>query len=193
MTKAVVLGSDADRGQRMLIPHMVDRLASTSPDRVFGMWPVASASYEAGYQSVTYAELGNMVNGLAWWLVENLGPGQDGQALAYVGPNDVRIPALVLAAIKAGCVVSKMKPKKIAHIAGIVELTNSCGPAISDVATEQRRGTPSTLRLTRVQNSHHSRAHTAACTPNHQYNQAAPFESADHSRVVPNQLCSIRV
>ncbi|KAK6223442.1 putative secondary metabolism biosynthetic enzyme [Pestalotiopsis sp. IQ-011] len=66
------------------------------------MWPVAPNSYEAGYRSVTYAELGNMVNGLARWLVESLGPGQNCQALAYVGPNDVRIPALVLAAIKAG-------------------------------------------------------------------------------------------
>lgn len=105
---ATVLKSDAaaDNGQRMLIPHMVDRLASTSPSTIFGMWPVAPNSYEAGYRSVTYAELGNMVNGLARWLVESLGPGQNCEALAYVGPNDVRIPALVLAAIKAGYTVS---------------------------------------------------------------------------------------
>ncbi|ETS78506.1 hypothetical protein PFICI_10568 [Pestalotiopsis fici W106-1] len=93
----------AGRGQqRTLIPHMVDKLASTNPNTIFGMWPVMPASYEAGYRTISYAELANMVNGLAWWLVQNLGPGQDCETLAYVGPNDVRIPALLLAAIKAG-------------------------------------------------------------------------------------------
>ncbi|KAK9779538.1 putative Carrier domain-containing protein [Seiridium cardinale] len=101
MTTSVSDGN-VGRRQRTLLPHMVDRLASDEPDSIFGMWPIASASYDAGYQSVTYAELANMVNGLAQWLVDNLGPGQHGEPLAYVGPNDARIPALLLAAIKAG-------------------------------------------------------------------------------------------
>ncbi|KAF3002246.1 putative secondary metabolism biosynthetic enzyme [Neopestalotiopsis sp. 37M] len=112
---AIVLKSDAaENEQRTLIPHMVDRLASISQNTIFGMWPVAPASYEAGYRSVTYAELRNIVDGLAWWLVKNLGPGQDSEALAYVGPNDVRIPALVLAAIKAGYALFLTSPRNSA-------------------------------------------------------------------------------
>ncbi|KAI0450477.1 hypothetical protein F5B21DRAFT_528887 [Xylaria acuta] len=42
------------------------------------------------------------MNGLAWWLVQQLGPDKRAEVLAYVGPNDVRFTALVLAAMKTG-------------------------------------------------------------------------------------------
>lgn len=72
---------------------------------MYGLWPVAPASYEAGFRTITYAKLANVINGLAWFLVEQLGPGKDNEVLTYVGPNDVRLAALVLAAIKAGYAV----------------------------------------------------------------------------------------
>lgn len=94
--------------QRTLLPHMVDQIATTDPDAVYGMWPVVPTSYEAGFRSVTYSQLSNIVNGLAWWLIENLGGlGRDNEFVAYVGPNDVRIPALGFATVKAGYAVSK--------------------------------------------------------------------------------------
>lgn len=92
-------------GQPELFPHTVDRLAATSPDAVFGQWPIEQTSYEAGFRTITYAQLANMVNGLAWWIVEQIGPGQSCEPLAYVGPNDVRTSALVLATVKAGYAV----------------------------------------------------------------------------------------
>jgi acyl-coenzyme A synthetase/AMP-(fatty) acid ligase len=92
--------------QADLLPHIVNRLARETPDAAYGLWPVAAASYEAGYRTVTYAQLANVVDGLAWWLIEQLGPGLDHEVLTYVGPNDVRLTALVLAAVKAGYVVS---------------------------------------------------------------------------------------
>lgn len=58
--------------------------------------------------AISYGELANIVNGLAMWLVKELGPAEQGlenNVLTYVGPNDVRYSALVLAAIKAGYVV----------------------------------------------------------------------------------------
>ncbi|KAK8061977.1 hypothetical protein PG994_008343 [Apiospora phragmitis] len=88
---------------RTLLPHMVDHIASVDPDAVYGMWPAVPTSYEAGFRSITYEQLANLVNGLAWRLVEKLGgPGRDNEALAYVGPNDARIPALGFAAVKTG-------------------------------------------------------------------------------------------
>ncbi|KAI0012777.1 putative NRPS-like enzyme [Xylariaceae sp. FL0662B] len=89
-----------------LLPHIVDRLARKRPDAVFGLWPVAPASYEDGFRTITYAQLANVINGLAWWLIEQIGPGEKSEVLTYVGPNDVRVMAMGLAAIKAGYVVN---------------------------------------------------------------------------------------
>ncbi|KAI1445617.1 putative NRPS-like enzyme [Annulohypoxylon stygium] len=104
----------AARWQDGLLPHIVDRLARETPDADYGLWPVAPDSYDFGFRKVTYAQLANVVNGLAWWLIEQLGPGKDHKVLTYVGPNDVRLTALVLAAIKAGYVIFLTSPRNSA-------------------------------------------------------------------------------
>lgn len=89
-----------------LLPHTVDRLAREKPSTPYGLWPVAQASYADGFRTINYVDLANLINGLAWWIKENIGTSQNGErVLAYVGPNDVRFTALLLAAVKAGCVV----------------------------------------------------------------------------------------
>lgn len=91
------------RWQEQLLPQVVERLGQERPDAVYGEW-VSGTDIVA----ISYAQLANIVNGLATWLIKELGPGQDGlepNVLTYVGPNDVRYSALVLAATKAGYVV----------------------------------------------------------------------------------------
>lgn len=92
----------APRRHPDLPPHIVDRVARESPDTIYGLWPIEPTSYDAGFRTITYAQLANVVNGLAWWIEEHLGPGRSNQMLTYVGPNDFRVSALVLASIKAG-------------------------------------------------------------------------------------------
>ncbi|KAK0610018.1 hypothetical protein B0T17DRAFT_585387 [Bombardia bombarda] len=94
-----------------LLPHIVDRVAREQPGAEFGLWPIHPTSYEPGFYTVTYGKLASVVNGLAWWLVEQLGPGSGEEVLTYVGPNDVRISALLLAAIKTGYVVFFTSPR----------------------------------------------------------------------------------
>lgn len=90
-----------------LMPHIVDRRARERPDQAYGLWPVAQASYETGFHTITYAQLANIINGLAWWIVKHVGPPETGHpVLTYVGPNDVRLTAMILASVKAGYVVS---------------------------------------------------------------------------------------
>lgn len=90
-----------------LLPHTVDRLAREKPSAPYGLWPVAQASYEDGFRTISYGQFANLINGLAWWIKKTVGTSQNGdKVLAYVGPNDVRFTALLLAAVKAGCVVS---------------------------------------------------------------------------------------
>ena len=89
----------------ILLPHLVEDRARTNPDAIYAEYPVSSSSYDDGFRKITYADFANAINGIAWWLHQTLGPGQNFETLAYIGPNDLRYPALVLGAVKAGYVV----------------------------------------------------------------------------------------
>ncbi|KID70415.1 Male sterility, NAD-binding protein, partial [Metarhizium hybridum] len=93
-----------------LVPQAVDRLAQMMPDAEYGEWVLGSKVI-----SITYTQLANIVNGLAWWLVKELnGSGYNKpqrETLTYIGPNDVRYSALVLAAVKAGFVIFVTSPR----------------------------------------------------------------------------------
>ncbi|KAI1473095.1 putative NRPS-like enzyme [Daldinia caldariorum] len=117
--------SNIARWQHDLLPHIVDRLARESPDVAYGLWPTASASYHAGFETITYSQFANAVNGLAWWLVQQLGPGH-GDVITYVGPNDVRLTALLVAAIKTHHVVFLTSPRNSAAAHSVLFETLKC-------------------------------------------------------------------
>ncbi|PQE13474.1 NRPS-like enzyme protein [Rutstroemia sp. NJR-2017a WRK4] len=94
-----------------LTPQIVDRLARTTPDALYAEYPNSPQTYAEGYRKITYRDFANAVNGLAWWLRESLGPGDGSQVLAYIGPNDLRYPALILGAVKAGYVIFLTSPR----------------------------------------------------------------------------------
>ena len=85
-----------------LVPHLVDKRAALTPDTLYSEYPVSTLTYNDGYRKVTYRDFANAINGAAQWLLDNLGPGKDFETLAYIGPNDIRYPALILGAVKAG-------------------------------------------------------------------------------------------
>ena len=87
---------------RDLVPNLVDKRAALTPDTVYSEYPVSTLSYAEGYRKITYREFANAVNGAAQWLVATLGPGKDFETISYIGPNDIRYPALILGAVKAG-------------------------------------------------------------------------------------------
>lgn len=85
-----------------LVPNLVDKRAILTPDAIYSEYPLSAMTYDEGYRKITYRDFANAVNGAARWLQTTLGPGQDYETLAYVGPNDLRYPALILGAVKAG-------------------------------------------------------------------------------------------
>ncbi|KAI1314056.1 hypothetical protein F5Y03DRAFT_2856 [Xylaria venustula] len=99
------------------LPQIVSQLACEKPQSIFGIWPVSPTSYSTGVRTVTYAQLDNIVNGLARYLTKKLKTSHQGQILAYVGPNDIRFPALLLAAIKTGHALFLTSPRNslVAH------------------------------------------------------------------------------
>lgn len=84
----------------------VDKLATSFPDRVYAAYPKSPLTYDAGFRDYTYHDLASAVNGLAWLLRNALGHGTVPETLAYIGPNDIRYPALILGAAKVGHKVS---------------------------------------------------------------------------------------
>ncbi|PQE15461.1 NRPS-like enzyme protein [Rutstroemia sp. NJR-2017a BVV2] len=88
--------------QKGLLPNLVDAIAAKEPEAIFAEYPAHPTSYESGYQKVSYGTFANAINGIAWWLQEKLGHGEDFPSLAYIGPNDILVNAFVLGAIKTG-------------------------------------------------------------------------------------------
>ena len=102
--KQVVSNQDVPLS-RQLIPRIIDRLAEITPQSLYAEYPVSPLNYDEGYRKITYGDFANAINGIAWWLHNTLGLGKDFETLAYIGPNDLRYPALILGAVKAGYLV----------------------------------------------------------------------------------------
>ncbi|KAI4196585.1 MAG: hypothetical protein LQ350_006457 [Teloschistes chrysophthalmus] len=69
---------------------------------VYAELPWSPTTFQAGFRQVTYANFANAINGVAWWLSEELGSSDDFETLLYIGPNDLRHNLLLLGAVKAG-------------------------------------------------------------------------------------------
>jgi hypothetical protein len=94
--------SYTNMSQKGLLPNLVDAIAAKEPEAIFAEYPAHPTSYESGYQKVSYGTFANAINGIAWWLQEKLGHGEDFPSLAYIGPNDILVDAFILGAIKTG-------------------------------------------------------------------------------------------
>lgn len=81
------------------------------------------------------------------WVVKELGRGQDSQngsgpeVLTYVGPNDVRLTAMILAAIKAGYAVPKNQ--KILYLLPPLGKSASNASIVVPHLSSQQPGCPS--------------------------------------------------
>lgn len=94
-----------------LTPNIIDYVAATAPENLYAEYPVSAHTYDLGYRTITYRDFANAINGVAAWLLKNLGPPKrENEVLAYIGPNDLRYPALIIGAVKAGYLVRYLFP-----------------------------------------------------------------------------------
>lgn len=93
---------------RQLIPTVVDQIAEAEPEATWVAVSVSPTGLDAGYQSITYQQFANAINGVARWLEEELGRGDTTEPLLFFGTggSDVRYAILLIAAVKAGYFVS---------------------------------------------------------------------------------------
>ncbi|TVY94015.1 Non-canonical non-ribosomal peptide synthetase [Lachnellula willkommii] len=88
--------------RKQLFNHLVDGLAQTRPEAAWAKIPKNELSYDGGYRKVSYKMMANAINGLAWWIKDEIGESKDFETLAYFGTWDPRYILLLLAAVKAG-------------------------------------------------------------------------------------------
>ncbi len=64
-----------------LLPNAVDQIAAEEPESLYGKYPANPTDYSAGFESVTFAQLANAANRVAWWLENEVGRGNEDQTL----------------------------------------------------------------------------------------------------------------
>ncbi|KAK3900646.1 putative peptide synthetase [Staphylotrichum tortipilum] len=81
---------------------LVDDLAARIPDNVWAKAPVSADQGPAVWQDITWRQLRVAVDFTARWMENELGVGDGHEPIAYTGPNDIRYPIIIMAALKAG-------------------------------------------------------------------------------------------
>lgn len=96
---------------KTLLVYIVDHMAKTKPQALYAEFPTSPVTYDEGFRTVTYKDFANAINGVAWCLHGNLGAGKELETLAYIGPNNLIYPSLILGAAKAGYKVRRLTDK----------------------------------------------------------------------------------
>ncbi|KAI7222280.1 acetyl-CoA synthetase-like protein [Hortaea werneckii] len=72
------------------IPATIDEIAKATPDQKWATYAESRECFERGQlRTVTFAELANAIDRLAWHLDEALSSRKDKETVGYVGPNDI--------------------------------------------------------------------------------------------------------
>lgn len=87
--------------------QVIDSLAVTEPNRKVCTVPRGS-SVSDGFVDFTLKELAHAVNYTSWWIEKSLGCSSSNETLTYIGANDIRYVAVVIACNKTGFKVSTM-------------------------------------------------------------------------------------
>ena len=87
-------------GSRLIL-HLIDDVARDDPHRCFCLLS-APTSATNRFKTVSYGELANAINRVAWWIGKNAQKDLDFETLGYIGPFDLRYTILTIAAQKAG-------------------------------------------------------------------------------------------
>ncbi|KAL9082467.1 MAG: hypothetical protein Q9159_006387 [Coniocarpon cinnabarinum] len=96
----MVIKDTQTHGRRLLV-HTIDEIARIDPDRTWALKP-HTLDLEDGYRKVTFRELANAVNILAWFLDRQLGDSNKTHTFAYLGKPDMRYYMISAAAAKTG-------------------------------------------------------------------------------------------
>jgi hypothetical protein len=92
---------------RQLIYQIIDQRARDNHPRPYAAIP-RTAILSDGFQDISWKVFANAINRCAVWMEERLGVSTTTQAVAYLGPLDLRYQILAVAAGKTGHAVREI-------------------------------------------------------------------------------------
>ncbi|KIL84125.1 hypothetical protein FAVG1_12702 [Fusarium avenaceum] len=123
MSDEKLLSAPATQYGRRLIPQLISERAEREPSKVFASIPISNKP-EFGFTDVSYATMAKAVDRASWWLYEIMARSRSQEVLAYMGPNDLRYPILVVAAMKCGYTVKIV----LTDILDVIAFSSKPGP-----------------------------------------------------------------
>ncbi|KAH6867180.1 hypothetical protein B0T10DRAFT_53432 [Thelonectria olida] len=138
----MAVDNSPEYGKR-LIPQILDRLASTDPDRIVYSLATFGSPHSPAFRHISAYTFAKAVDKTAWWLHKHLYTAANGvvngeqtsctngqkqeaseiQPLGYIGPHDVRHILLTYAAVKVGCAALFLSPKN--NVGGALAVLNA--------------------------------------------------------------------
>ncbi|RYP31564.1 hypothetical protein DL768_011169 [Monosporascus sp. mg162] len=122
---------------RRLMPSVLDELAKTNPNKLYGAIP-NTADVTEGFRDVTVADIARCANFMATWIVERFGRSESFETLTYIGIEDFRGVAVFHAAVKCGyklllpsprnppttnvSLITQTRSTKLLHVAEVLPL-----------------------------------------------------------------------
>ena len=88
--------------EKQLLVNILDNLANNKPNAAYAYEPISPDNFDQGFRKITWGQIGNAVNGLAWWITAQVGRSSTFDTLLYLGPNDCRQLIIIFACIKTG-------------------------------------------------------------------------------------------
>ena len=86
---------------KRLLPQVLDEISNFTPDRLYAAIP-RSSDLSQGFRDITFAEMAQCANMLAFWLHGSFGPSNNFETICYIGIPDIRSAAFFVAAVKCG-------------------------------------------------------------------------------------------
>ncbi|KAL4952998.1 hypothetical protein BDW69DRAFT_12243 [Aspergillus filifer] len=124
--------SESEQVGRRLVLTRIDSLAAEDPSKV-AIYQAISFDPSI-YFNVTYGQLSNILNRLAWWLAESLHGEASDITIAYLAPTDARHLLLTLAAVKTGSRLLHLSPRNSGPINEHLIKTAECPAIIYDLS-----------------------------------------------------------
>lgn len=79
--------------------RIIDKIALSEPRKLYCIQPVSS-DISDGWREISFSLLSHSVNRMAVWIQENVAVSNGPETLAYIGANDIRYVAFILACMR---------------------------------------------------------------------------------------------
>ncbi|KAG9185655.1 hypothetical protein G6011_06986 [Alternaria panax] len=94
------------------IPDYIDSAAESASNSTWAIVPRSTTSLDEGWHHFTFSDLARAVNNMSRWIEKTCGVAeQTGQAIGYMGANDLRYLVVLAAALKTGYVPFFTSPR----------------------------------------------------------------------------------